>query len=177
MNPAGQTNKARGTPKRATGKRAETKAAGSPVGRNVVAARDKIIGGVTSSINAVLLTRKNIEEVIDEAVGRGRMTHHDAQEMIQNLLQRGARATSDVAADIERLVGRSSGSVDLDSDTELPLDSEANLPITGYDTLSAAKVQEQLLSLTPAQLRKIRDYERRHANRKTVLDPIDRKLR
>jgi hypothetical protein len=38
-------------------------------------------------------------------------------------------------------------------------------------------VQERLDGLTPAELRRLRDYEVRHANRKTVLDRIDRKLR
>ena len=32
-------------------------------------------------------------------------------------------------------------------------------------------------ALTRAELRKLRDYEQRNANRKTVLDRIDRKLR
>jgi hypothetical protein len=38
-------------------------------------------------------------------------------------------------------------------------------------------VQDRLEGLTAADLRKLRDYERRHANRKTVLDRIERKLR
>jgi hypothetical protein len=178
MSTTGQKRKSKGNaPKRSAKKPpAGAKTAGSAVGRNVVAARDKIVEGVTSSLNIVLLTRKNIEEVIDDAVSRGRMTRHDAQEMMQNLLQRGARATGDVLSDLERLIGRS-GSVELGDDQSRPLDSEANLPIVNYAELSAAQVQTQLADLTPAQLRKIRDYERRHANRKTVLDPIDRKLR
>ena len=53
----------------------------------------------------------------------------------------------------------------------------SNLPINGYDELSAAQVQDKLDGLSAAQLRKLRDYERRHANRKTVLDRIERKLR
>ena len=55
--------------------------------------------------------------------------------------------------------------------------SERGLPIAGYDDLSAAQVQDRLDGLTPAELRRLRDYEQRHANRKTVLDRIDRKLR
>jgi hypothetical protein len=55
--------------------------------------------------------------------------------------------------------------------------STPNLPIAGYDELSAAQVQERLEGLTPAELRKLHDYEQRHANRKTVLDRIERRLR
>ena len=49
--------------------------------------------------------------------------------------------------------------------------------IANYDELSAPKVQDRLDGLTPAELRKLRDYEQRHANRKTVLDRIERRLR
>ena len=36
-----------------------------------------------SPVSAVLLTRKHIEEVLDDAVARGRMTRADAQDMVQ----------------------------------------------------------------------------------------------
>jgi len=51
-----------------------------------------------------------------------------------------------------------------------------NFPITAYDELTAAQVQGRLGGLTPAELRKIRDHERRNANRKSVLNAIERKL-
>ena len=46
----------------------------------------------------------------------------------------------------------------------------------GYDDLTAAQIQTRLGTLTPAELRKVRDYERRNANRKTVLKAIESKL-
>jgi hypothetical protein len=128
------------------------------------------VRGILSPLNAVFLTRKNIEEVVEDAVVRGRMTRADAQEMIQSLLSRSARATDDFLADLERMLGGGADS--------LPEPAERrSLPIAGYDELSAAQVQEKLDGLSPAELRKLRDYEARHANRKTVLDRIDRKLR
>jgi polyhydroxyalkanoate synthesis regulator phasin len=51
-----------------------------------------------------------------------------------------------------------------------------NFPILGYDDLTASQVQGRLNGLTPAQLRKVRDHERRNANRKTVLNAIESKL-
>jgi ElaB/YqjD/DUF883 family membrane-anchored ribosome-binding protein len=51
-----------------------------------------------------------------------------------------------------------------------------SFPILGYDDLTAAQVQGRLDALTPAELRKVRDYERRNANRKSVLDAIERSL-
>jgi polyhydroxyalkanoate synthesis regulator phasin len=131
-----------------------------------------------SPLNVVLLTRKHIEEVVDDAVVRGRMTRSDAQDMIQSLLSRGARATDDLLGDIERLLGAGGDSLELAvADADNGASASPNLPIAGYDELSAAEVQERLDGLTPAELRKLREYEQRHANRKTVLDRIERRLR
>jgi polyhydroxyalkanoate synthesis regulator phasin len=52
----------------------------------------------------------------------------------------------------------------------------ANFPITGYDELKAPQIQSRLKDLTPAQLRKVRDHEKRNANRKTILNAIESKL-
>ncbi len=49
-------------------------------------------------------------------------------------------------------------------------------PITGYDDLTVSQVEKRLGSLSGAELRKVRDYEKRHANRKTVLNAIERRL-
>ena len=54
--------------------------------------------------------------------------------------------------------------------------SPSGLPIPGYDELTARQVQTHLGALSPAQLREVGDYERRHANRKTVLDAVRRAL-
>jgi polyhydroxyalkanoate synthesis regulator phasin len=51
-----------------------------------------------------------------------------------------------------------------------------NFPITGYDELKAPQIQSRLKNLTPAQLRKVRDHEKRNANRKTILNAIESKL-
>jgi hypothetical protein len=37
-------------------------------------------------------------------------------------------------------------------------------------------VQSRLDGLSPAELRKVRDYEKRNANRKSVLDAVQTKL-
>jgi hypothetical protein len=130
-----------------------------------------------SPLNVVLVSRKTIDELFDDAVRRGRMTRSDAQEMAQSLLSRGARATDDFLADLERMLGSRADSLDVPVEPAGGRDGGPNLPIADYDELSAAKVQEQLEGLTPAELRKLRDYEQRHANRKTVLDRMERRLR
>ena len=51
-----------------------------------------------------------------------------------------------------------------------------SFPILGYDDLTAQQITHRLTDLTPAQLRKVRDYERRHRDRKSVLNAVARKL-
>src|SRR5207245_614271 len=43
-----------------------------------------------------------------------------------------------------------------------------SFPVLGYDDLSAAQIGERLEDLSAAELRKVRDYEGRNANRKSV---------
>ena len=50
-------------------------------------------------------------------------------------------------------------------------------PILGYDDLTAAQVNERLGDLDAAGLRKVRDYEKRNANRKSVLAAVEQKLK
>jgi hypothetical protein len=49
----------------------------------------------------------------------------------------------------------------------------AELPIPGYDALSASQVVERLIGLAPAELNVVRDYETAHRNRRTILGKID----
>jgi hypothetical protein len=110
-------------------------------------------------LGALILTRERIQEVLDDAVERGRMTRDDATELLQELVRRGTAP----ADRLIREVGRAAG-------------LGGSFPIAGYDDLTAAQVTERLDGLTPAQLRTVRDHERRNANRKSVLTAIDRKL-
>jgi polyhydroxyalkanoate synthesis regulator phasin len=139
----------------------------------VVAARDRLVRGVLSPFNAVLITRRNLEEVLDDAVRRGRMTRSDAQDMIQTLVTRGARVTDEILAEVQRMLGNAEALEAQGAGTA----ASGQLPISDYDALSAAQVQERLDGLSHVQLRRLRDYEQRNANRKTVLERIDRKLR
>jgi hypothetical protein len=52
-----------------------------------------------------------------------------------------------------------------------------SFPILGYDDLTAAQVTERLADLSAAELRKVRDYEKRNANRKSVLAAVEQKLK
>jgi polyhydroxyalkanoate synthesis regulator phasin len=149
-----------------------------------------------------MITRDRIEEVVNDAVERGRMTAEDAQSVVQNLVQRGREQTNSVMGDLESLLqgGPSAagkarkqvreaarGAAKRARTQADPVLAQADrarraagvgpsFPILGYDDLTAAQVQSRLDGLSPAELRKVRDYEKRNANRKSVLDAVQSKL-
>ena len=49
-------------------------------------------------------------------------------------------------------------------------------PIEGYDDMSVEDVKDKLDGLSEEDLRKLRDYENKNKNRKTLVEGIDRKL-
>jgi polyhydroxyalkanoate synthesis regulator phasin len=181
-------------------------ATGSPedvVRANLKAFRDALASTV-SQLNLVMVPRDRIQEVLDDAVRRGRVTRDDANELVSDLVRRGRRQTDDLMKDLEQLLGRGrEGLEDATGDARKQARRGAtrarrqpsvdrvlrevdrgrraaglppSFPVLGYDDLSAAQVAERLADLSPAELRKVRDYERRNANRKSVLSAIEKAL-
>jgi hypothetical protein len=141
----------------------------------------------------VMLSRDRIEEVLGEAVDQGRVTARDAQRITSGLVKRGQKQTTDVLKDLEQLLDRDQArkrattargrAVRAASPALAQADKARraagvgpNFPITGYDDLTATQIQTRLKDLKPAELRKVRDHERRNANRKTILNAIGSKL-
>src|SRR5829696_8471348 len=181
--------------------------------KTVAEFREALRRNLIGPMEMVLLTRQRIEEALEEAVDRGRMTSADAQGLATSLLQRGRKQTNDVLKDLEQLLGRgrdeiegrtsgvrraaggavggarkrASGARGRAVRVASPALAQAdrarrvagvgpNFPIMAFDDLTADQVVSRLSGLTPAELRKVRDYERRNANRKTVLNAIESKL-
>jgi len=152
-----------------------------------------MVNRIIKPLGLVVLSRERIRETLEEATEQGRITRHDAEELFLTLVQRGREQTDHLLSDLERVLGR--GRQQLDSATRRartnqPLDRLVrgadrarrsirvgpSFPISGYDDLTAAQVQKRLGGLSAAELRKVRDFERRHANRKSVLSAIDKAL-
>lgn len=55
--------------------------------------------------------------------------------------------------------------------------ANSGFPIAGYDEMNVGEVAERLEVLSEEQLRTVREYEKRHKNRETVIEQIDRKIR
>jgi len=58
---------------------------------------------------SITLSRERIQEVVDDAVKRGRMTRDDANEMASKLVSRGRRQSEELAAELELLLGGAVG--------------------------------------------------------------------
>jgi len=151
---------------------------------------------------SVTLSRERIQEVVDDAVKRGRMTRDDANEMVSKLLARGRKQTEDLVHELERLLGDARGEVETRTSkarksarqvaksarvaADEPLAQADKLrrraaagsgfPITGYDGLTVAQIKTRLGDLSRPELRQVRTYERDNKARKGVIGEIDKKL-
>ena len=110
--------------------------------------RDLLAGGV-------VLTAQRLQEAVDEAVTRGRITRRDAEDLATSLLAAGRQQTSDLL----RAAGMSTA-----------------FPIVDYDQLTAAQVVARLPELSSAELRKVRDYEAANSDRVTVIKAVEKAL-
>ena len=125
----------------------------------------------------VVLTRDRVQEALDDAVERGRMTRNDATELVAALFERGRTSTDDLITHLEAIVTGTPTRIVREVDrARRATGIGSNFPISGYDDLTAAEVGDRLGDLSAPELRKVRDYERRNANRKSVLQNIERRL-
>jgi polyhydroxyalkanoate synthesis regulator phasin len=153
----------------------------------------------------VVITGERVQETVDDAVRRGRMMPQDAEELVTSLLSIGRQQTQDLLADIEQLLGRTRSAAGTAAGTSAAGATAASkrartrgaeaqdkvlqrvdkarraagigtFPVLNYDDLTASQIVDRVMDLTPAELRKVRDYEKRNANRKSVLDAIARRL-
>ena len=171
---------------RSSTRRAEINADGD----GLSALTEQLINRIIKPLGLVVLTPQRIQEVLDDAAERGRVTRSDANELVGELVNRGRQQTDQLLSDAERLLGR--GRQQIGAATSRARRSESldlllrsadrarrtvgtgqSFPILGYDELTAAQVQGRLDGLSPAELRRVRDYERRHANRVRVLSAIE----
>ncbi len=52
-----------------------------------------------------------------------------------------------------------------------------SFPIAGYDEMNVKEIGDRLEGLSAAEIRKVREYEKRNKNRETLIEQFDRKLR
>ena len=191
---AGYEEESEMPPSKSSGRSSRSKAAtarkASSTSRNAApdAAREQLQRFLDPR-EVVVVSRERLQEVLDEAVARGRITRDDAGALLADLLQRGRKQTDDLREDIEGVLDGARGAtrkgVAGSAERVLREVDRArrvagvgpSFPILGYDDLTAAQVNERLGDLDAAELRKVRDYEKRNANRKSVLAAVEQKLK
>jgi polyhydroxyalkanoate synthesis regulator phasin len=179
--PAPKSSKAKAAPKRAS------------AGAKKAKAPERNAANIATPVDLVILTRDRIQETLDEATRRGRVTRTDANDLVAELVKRSWRQTDDVLAEIEKRVKAGRGQIESAARKARraePVDKIVrtadrarrtakvgpSFPILGYDELTARQVTGRLGELKPPELRQVREYERRHANRKSVLDAVEKAL-
>jgi polyhydroxyalkanoate synthesis regulator phasin len=159
----------------------------------VISVADPLGKRTVSPKDVVMLTREHIQEALDDAASRGRVTRKDANELVAELVRRGRSGGEDVASGIEGLLGK--GRDQIESATKRAARSEpvdrivrgadrarraagvgSSFPISGYSELNVSQVQARLKELSKPELRKVLTYERKHANRKSVVGTIEKSL-
>jgi polyhydroxyalkanoate synthesis regulator phasin len=161
----------------------------------VMLSRQRIEDALDEVVKRGRMTRDDATQLGQALFTLGRQQTDDVMKDLEQLLGRGRsrfeQRTDDVrsrsveaARGARRSVGRAADAARTAADPLLLQADRArrvagvgpSFPITGYDDLTAAQISSRLDTLTPAELRKVRDYERRRGNRKSVLEAIESKL-
>jgi polyhydroxyalkanoate synthesis regulator phasin len=149
----------------------------------------------------ITISRERLQEVVDDAVRRGRMTRGDAEEMVGRLVTRGRDQAEDLLSQLERVLAqvreapgrakqqvgdravrarkRAVKAVDkplAGADRVRRAARVPGFPITAYDQLTIRQIDRRMQELSRAELRRVRDYERRNKGRKSLLRSLDRRL-
>jgi len=188
---------AKGTATAATGAakttRTSAKAAATKTtrasGGGVKSVAEQLAQGAIKPRDVVMLTRSHIQEALDDAASRGRVTRKDANDLVAELVRRGRGQGTELIKEVESLVGkagaatkRARGSDSVDrivrgaDRARRAAGVGPSFPIIGYDDLNASQVQSRIKELRKPELRKVLTYERRHANRKSVVGALEKSL-
>ena len=81
---------------RTTTSRSTSRASAGRSDKSVQAFRDALERSRTALESNVTMPRERVQEVVDDAVKRGRMTRDDANELVSNLVSRSRKATDDL---------------------------------------------------------------------------------
>lgn len=155
---------------------------------------EQLARGQIKPRDVVILTRERIQEALDDAAARGRVTRKDANDLVAELVRRGRQQGDGMRAEIDKLLERGRSELEAaatrvhKSETVDRVIREADrarrivgvgpsFPIAGYEQLNARQVQSRLSGLSKPELRKVLNHERAHANRKTVTGALEKALK
>ncbi len=159
----------------------------------IVSIAEQMSRGAIKPRDVVMLTRDRIQEILDDAASRGRVTRKDANDLVAELVRRGREQSDELVGDLESFVGK--GVEQLEAATRRARKAEPvdrlvrsadrarrvagvgpSFPILGYNELNANQVQSRLSELSKPELRKVLTYERNNANRKSVTGSLEKAI-
>jgi polyhydroxyalkanoate synthesis regulator phasin len=161
----------------------------------VLLSRDRIEEALGEAVKNGQITAKGARSIAGDLLERGRKQTNDVLQDLEQLLGRGRgeidtrtssarKAAGGAAKGARKQAASARGRATRAASPALAQVDRArrsagvgpSFPILGYDELNATQIQRRLSGLTAPQLRKVRDHERRNANRKTILSAIESKL-
>ena len=161
----------------------------------VMLSRDRIEEVLGEAVDQGRLTARDAQRITSGLVKRGQKQTTDVLKDLEQLLGRGRDEIGGRTAGARKAAGGAAGRARKEATgargravrTASPALAQVdrvrrgagvgpNFPIIGYEDLNATQIQSRLSNLTPAELRKVRDHEKRNANRKSVLSAIESKL-
>jgi hypothetical protein len=161
----------------------------------VMLTRDRIEEALSEAVDRGRMTTADAQSLASTLLDRGRKQTNEVMKDLEGLLSRSRSEVEDRTSGVRKAAGgavgaargqasgargkavrAASGPLAQADRARRAAGVGPNFPITAYDDLTADQVVSRLSNLTPAELRKVRDYERRNANRKTVLSSIETKL-
>jgi polyhydroxyalkanoate synthesis regulator phasin len=161
----------------------------------VLISRDRIEEVLGEAVDQGRVTARDAQRITSGLVKRGQRQTTDVLKDLEQLIGRGRDEIGGRTAGARKAAGGVAGRARKEAAgargravrTGSPALAQAdrvrraagvgpNFPITGYEDLNAPQIQSRLKNLTPAELRKVRDHEKRNANRKTILNAIESKL-
>lgn len=163
-----------------------------PIADGLSGLTEQLANRILKPLGLVVLSRERIAETLSEAALDGRLTRSDAERLASELIQRGRQQTEELLTDLDRTLGR--GRPQIGGATRRARKAAPDrlirgadrarrtigvgptFPILSYDELTVAQVQNRLPQLSDPELRAVRDYERRHGNRKSLLGAIEKAL-
>jgi polyhydroxyalkanoate synthesis regulator phasin len=136
-----------------------------------------------------MLTRERIQSTLDDAAARGRITRKDANDLVAELMKHGRHTTDEVGELFGKSVKKISKTTKRVRKAE-PVDRIVRgadrarraagvgptFPIVGYDDLNVSQVQVRIKELSKPDARKVLTYERKNANRKSVVGALEKAL-
>ena len=161
----------------------------------VMLSRDRIEEVLGEAVDQGRLTARDAQRITSGLVKRGQKQTTDVLKDLEQLLGRGRDEIGGRTAGARKAAGGAAGRARKEATgargravrTASPAQAQVdrvrrgagvgpNFPIIGYEDLNATQIQSRLSNLTPAELRKVRDHEKRNAARKTILNAIESKL-